>query len=203
MAKALDLRTQKTYRALIDALRSLLIEPGFDQLTVGELCERAMVRRATFYRHFSNKYDFFTFAALTIHSEYEEKSPAPDFVDEPSRYCIALIEHHLDFLEENRELAVAVMNSRAGASLIEMLSDEFAQALQTMLEEYVRKGVDLSGRPELLAQIFAGAYTRTSCWWVAQENPIPREEILASVTKLLMRLSSTHHFSDDQQSTYR
>ena len=59
--KELDLRVQKTYKALIQALEDLLEEEKFEQISVTELCEQAMVRRPTFYKHFLDKYDFLTF----------------------------------------------------------------------------------------------------------------------------------------------
>ena len=40
-----DLRVQRTYKLLGDAFVSLLREKNFDQLTVREICDRAMVRR--------------------------------------------------------------------------------------------------------------------------------------------------------------
>ena len=48
----MDLRIKKTYRALFDAFTELLEEHRFEDLTVAMLCDRAMIRRTTFYKHF-------------------------------------------------------------------------------------------------------------------------------------------------------
>ena len=61
MEQKMDLRIRKTYKALKDTFLELLSEKKFEDITVNELCERAMVRRATFYKHFADKYDFFAF----------------------------------------------------------------------------------------------------------------------------------------------
>ena len=55
MEKKLDLRVQKTRAALTSSLYSLLCEKGLNEITVTELCDRAMVRKATFYKHFADK----------------------------------------------------------------------------------------------------------------------------------------------------
>ncbi len=55
MEHANDLRVQRTYKLLTDALMNMLCEQSFDTITVRTLCERAMVRPATFYKHFANK----------------------------------------------------------------------------------------------------------------------------------------------------
>ena len=50
-----DLRIIKTRKALCDAFIILLGEKPFEDITVNELCKKAMVRRATFYQHFEEK----------------------------------------------------------------------------------------------------------------------------------------------------
>ena len=52
MAARDDARSRFTREALKDALLALLGEKGFNDITVAELCRRADVTRATFYRHF-------------------------------------------------------------------------------------------------------------------------------------------------------
>ena len=56
-----DLRIQKTYAALTRAFTDLLKAKSFEQITVKELCDAAIVRTATFYNHFSDKYEFADF----------------------------------------------------------------------------------------------------------------------------------------------
>ena len=48
MEKKIDLRLQKTYQSLHAAFTELLEEKRFEELTVGELCDRAAIRRTTF-----------------------------------------------------------------------------------------------------------------------------------------------------------
>ena len=61
MAEKMDLRIRKTYLALHNAFTELLEEKRFEEFTVNELCDRAMIRRTTFYKHFADKYEYFTF----------------------------------------------------------------------------------------------------------------------------------------------
>jgi AcrR family transcriptional regulator len=60
MAVKEDLRVKKTKKALYDAFMTLLSEKQFEDITVNELCDAAGVRRATFYKHYSDKFDFLT-----------------------------------------------------------------------------------------------------------------------------------------------
>lgn len=53
-----DLRITKTARALSSALFTLLQGRNFGKITVSDICEEALISRATFYAHFIDKYDF-------------------------------------------------------------------------------------------------------------------------------------------------
>jgi AcrR family transcriptional regulator len=53
----IDLRIRRTHKFLQEAMIELISEKGFDVLTVGDIAERAMINRATFYRHYQDKYD--------------------------------------------------------------------------------------------------------------------------------------------------
>ena len=54
-ATAIDRRAARSRDLLLDALRSLMAERGFERLTTQNLIDRAGVGRATFYAHFQNK----------------------------------------------------------------------------------------------------------------------------------------------------
>ena len=50
-----DRRTRRTERILREALHSLILEKGYDAVTVQDITNRADVGRSTFYAHFDNK----------------------------------------------------------------------------------------------------------------------------------------------------
>src|SRR5689334_17175472 len=52
----LDPRVRRTRALLQDALRSLLREKRFANISVAEIAERATVNRNTFYAHFDDKF---------------------------------------------------------------------------------------------------------------------------------------------------
>ena len=51
----MDRRQRKTREAIFTAFTELLSKKSFDEITVGEIIERADVGRATFYSHFETK----------------------------------------------------------------------------------------------------------------------------------------------------
>jgi AcrR family transcriptional regulator len=51
----IDPRVKRTRKLLEDALRALLCEQPFSEISVSDITERATVNRATFYAHFEDK----------------------------------------------------------------------------------------------------------------------------------------------------
>ncbi len=54
-----DRRVERTRQSLLDALRDLLFERGYDGFAVRDIVERANVGRSTFYEHFASKDEIF------------------------------------------------------------------------------------------------------------------------------------------------
>lgn len=53
--KQLDRRVRRTRRALQDSLTSLILEKGYDAVTVEDITDRADLGRTTFYLHYKDK----------------------------------------------------------------------------------------------------------------------------------------------------
>ena len=59
-AKKLDRRIARTRRALGTALIELILELGYDKISIRDLTERADIGYATFYRHYKSKDELLT-----------------------------------------------------------------------------------------------------------------------------------------------
>lgn len=53
----MDRRIAKTKILLENSLIKLMIEKGFDKISIKDLCEEADINRGTFYLHYKDKYD--------------------------------------------------------------------------------------------------------------------------------------------------
>ena len=89
----MDLRVLKTYKSLYEAFFKMLEAKKFEDITVNELCERAMVRRATFYKHFADKYEFFAFFVRGTQDEFNANVLDYDYEDSPYSYYVYLLKN--------------------------------------------------------------------------------------------------------------
>ncbi|MDR1028855.1 MAG: TetR/AcrR family transcriptional regulator [Clostridiales Family XIII bacterium] len=185
MEKKIDLRITKTHMALCNTFIELLGEKRFEGITVNELCERAMIRRATFYKHFSDKYDFFGFFIREMQAKFAAKIVPYECADVPSKHFIGLTRQFIDFLEENDRIVQRILKSDMFPELLDIFCKQIMTYTKQKLDEDVRKGRQLLVSPDLLAACYSGAMLHMLLWWYTQKDPIPKEELLQQMSDIL------------------
>ena len=188
MEKPLDLRIQKTYKALIDAFLQLLQTKRFENITINELCELAMVRRATFYKHFADKYEFFTFFVQWIQHEFRNRFAHKEQDRNGVSPYIDIIRFALDFLDENETLVHSVMESNAFPLLLDLISEQIILDVKERLQTDQNNGKELLLSPELMAFSYTGALLNILRWWIGHKNQMTKEEIIAQIQKVFDKL---------------
>lgn len=186
MNKKIDLRIQRTYKSLTDALLSTLKEKSFDDITVGELCKRAMIRRATFYKHFGDKYELYTFVIRSLQEQFEEDNVLEFDSTNPQSFYVEMIDRSFQLVEQNSDVFTSViMAGNSSKVLLDILSQEIEKDLLQHLISDKKSGVILPTAPELLASMITGALVNTMKWWVLNGKKMPREEIISVFTSLI------------------
>ena len=184
MEQKTDLRIIKTYKALTDAFWQVLSEKKFEVITVHELCERAMVRRATFYKHFADKYDFFAFVIRAKQAEFDAQIRQHLGKSQPQSFYIGIIKHTLDFLNSNKKLVQTVLESDMLPTVMDILSRQITLDITQKLKEDAQNGVAHPALPQVMAQFFTGALLYTARWWVAQKK-VSEAQFIEELTSLL------------------
>ena len=91
-----------------DAFVTILEKKRFDDLTVNELCDEAMIRRATFYKHFADKYDFFSFFIRQERDRFIQQIADPES-DSIYAHNLYLTQKTLQFFQEHDTLIQNVL----------------------------------------------------------------------------------------------
>lgn len=181
----MDLRIQKTYTALTSTFFELLEEKRFEDITVNELCKRAMVRRATFYKHFGDKYEFFTFFIREIQEEFDrEIADSPD-INTPIDFYINIVHRVMRFMKEKDKLLQSLLKSGCLPALLRILSEQVEFDILQKLKTDAENGHKLIADPEVMAHFFTGAILETLQWWLTQKKPLPQERIEEQILSMM------------------
>lgn len=189
MTEKLDFRVQRTYKMLSDSLQDMLKEMDFDKITVTELCERAMIRKATFYKHFGDKYELYVFVIQELQTRFKEENALIYNDKRPQTFYIAMIDRTFQFVDQHSALFRSVMNSNSSKVLLDILSEEIESDLLIHLKEDEKAGAILPAKPELLASMITGALVYSLKWWILHDKKMPRQELVDACIQITRNIS--------------
>jgi len=184
VAQKTDLRIIKTHKALTEAFLQLLGEKRFEEVTVNELCDRAMVRRATFYKHFADKYEFLAFVIREKQAEFDAQIRQQTEAASPQAFYLAIIQRSVDFMNANEKLVQTVLNSKMLPTVLDILSRQITLDITQKLKADAQQGLPLPASPQVMAHFFTGALIYTLRWWVTQKS-VSEAELMAELSGLL------------------
>jgi AcrR family transcriptional regulator len=156
-----DRRVRRTRRILSEALVSLVLDKGYDQITVQDILDRADVGRSTFYAHYRDKDALFL---ANFDDMRQRLLEAVDASVDPARIAAAVFEHAYN----NRRVYQAMCGKRGGMTVHRHLH----QLVTGLL------GKDVA------AEFYAGALLGVLVWWV-DHGFRPGPEELAETYKQL------------------
>src|SRR5215469_94292 len=111
----IDRRIQKTKRGLSQALVELILEKGYEQITVQDILDRANVGRSTFYAHYENKELLLVDGPRNLGlSLFSGESSCPGF--------LKLFQH----VGGNNPLAKAMLGKKGGTILMDSFRSQIA-----------------------------------------------------------------------------
>lgn len=166
------LQIRRTRKLLREALVELIEERGFERLSVREITERAMVSRAAFYRHYTDKYDLveqiFEEAMDGLREAAASSAvPPPDPLESWTRFF-----EHIDAYQR-----------LYGALLGRKGSHWFADRMRTALAQLVTEHFE-GAADDLVPSVLAAMALQSITWWLEHDRPCPPAEIAARSSRL-------------------
>ena len=186
--KKLDLRVKRTNKYIIEAFIRLVEEKGFEQVTVQNIADEAMINRATFYAHYKDKQDLyekiFDFAveSFTAILDFE------DFV-QGNRIKIRKIEAAMTELflhiQNNRSFYLTIMD----ASAIEIIRKKLGLILTERYQEIfstlrITEG-DIEVPLDFIIDYMTSIFVGTLHWWLTAETTMTPDHLAKLVIKLV------------------
>ncbi len=186
MEKKLDLRIEKTYMLLHNAFTALMEEKRFEEITINELCDRAMIRRTTFYKHFADKYEYFSFYLTELCDKFRSEMPLDVKNDDFGSVFLYMNKELLAFLHQHERLVRNLVNSNLFPMLSEILSEKLSTDIADLLHQC--PSPDLRRVPpallEHVADFYAGGLLMMLLRELKKGTPVNEDALLETVTCL-------------------
>lgn len=183
--KLMDRRVARTRNLLQDALVALIVEKGYDAITVQDILDKADVGRSTFYAHFLDKQDLLMGGLERLKEALAEQqrialggSPAAragagSAADRPLAFSLPMLHH----VKSHHLLYKAFVGRPSGTMVMLHIQRLIADLAREEISARVPRKA-LSKVPiEAVVQSTVGAYLGLLTWWMDHKMPCPVEEL--------------------------
>ncbi|MGG2937126.1 TetR/AcrR family transcriptional regulator C-terminal domain-containing protein [Bacillus pacificus] len=178
MSNFTRLRTQTIIK---DALMDLLKEKPFSSITINHICEKALIHRSTFYRHYEDKYELLSDVSNVIAiSLFEQTRQGLDLER-------TLFEEIIEYIDVNRTLFFNITSKNNSLELYEKLVHFGAENLYGNSIEYndpLSKKIQESDYPMVLCDFYCSGFFDVVKKWLSNEFSYTKEELI-QITKNL------------------
>jgi len=179
METKLDLRIYKTYKALHNAFEEILEHKSFEELTVNELCDKAMIRRATFYKHFADKYEYFTHYVKEIVASFHAQITPDSSENDFNAYLTHMCKQMLLFIKQHKNLVVNVKNSTVFPLLLSILLEQTRyDAMDALKQTDFGKTLN-KNQIEVISAFYAGGISNTLFQCLNQDGTVNEEKFFS------------------------
>lgn len=165
-----DRRVLRTRQLLRDALMALILERGYDSVTIQDITDRANLGRATFYLHYRDKEELLVTSLKDIYHELSARfapTPGDPLGVLPGQPSLLAFQH----VAENRDLYRVMLKSQGGGSVERQIQKLLADIARRRVTTQFPTAAELPIPVEILAQHVAGSLLALITWWL--ENDLP------------------------------
>lgn len=172
--KPVDRRIQKSKKYLSDAFIALILEKGYEAVTVQEIIDRANVGRSTFYAHFESKEQLLFSLLGTIN---EKSKDGIDFE--------MLFNHCAD----NFQIAKAMLGKKGGDLIIGHIRDVMSLKIAKDLKRDSSKSKSEQLKIYFTSEALSAALVSYLTNWLDEDMPYSSEEMSAKCNELVEKFT--------------
>ena len=184
MARRLDRRVQRTRKLLREALMELILEEGYDTISIQDITDKANLGRATFYLHFKDKDDLLLDVMDQMMSDFMDQVPqlsSAQWQLEDNKATEKLFDFAADHYDLYRILIIGSGGITASRQLHHRVAENIERSIQAEVHE---TAADPLVPPHFLANHFAGSLLSTIYWWLDNDLPYDIEQMAEMFQKV-------------------
>lgn len=180
-----DPRIKRTRRLLEQAFLELLIEKGFQPITVQDIADRATVNRATFYAHFDDKFALHDHIIRKLFQEALQRKllPDSDFSLANLHLLILTVCEHLDQFYNQR---CSSATSHVEPLIEKEVQGQIYHLVLRWVAQWQEDKAALLSAPEVIASAISWAIFGVGLQWSRGDKSYSAEEISDQVLPLIM-----------------
>ena len=180
-----DLRVRRTRKLLQNALIELTIEKGFSAVTVRDIAQRAMVNRATFYRHYQDKYDLLDRYMDDLYAMLDTPDEPPTQVDIPEKPPAGLV-RMLEHVQAHADFYRVMLGKRGDPGFAQRIRGYIEKRMRASLSAMVPQDQLNKASFDLCMKYISSAGLGSIEWWLENDLPYSPRQMATLAVQLSM-----------------
>ena len=176
------LKIKRTYNYLGKAMRELLREKTLEEISVVDICDRALVHRTTFYKHFEDKYHLFNCMIEELIEEFEISLQENDYKDF-NEYLLDFSYSMFKFARVNKNIFYAILIKNNTKIINDMLYYIASNRIKIMLKDNNITHLTTSLNIEI--EFVVGGILSSLVWIIKNDIDIEEEGVMKTIEKMI------------------
>ena len=184
MPRRLDRRVQRTRKMLRESLLSLILEEGYDEISIQDITDKANLGRATFYLHFKDKDELLLEVMDQLMGDILAQVPQlseSQWRLEDTKAIIKLFDFAMEHYDLYRILTIGGGAITAARQLQTTIAKNIKESIQAELAAQETKPAVPT---DFIANHLAGSLLATIYWWLDNDLPYTAEEMAVMFQKV-------------------
>jgi AcrR family transcriptional regulator len=180
-----DRRKQRTRQQIMDAAAALILEYGFDAVSIQEITDGADLGRGTFYLHFRDKEEVVARIIQGSFEAFEAQGAALDGLTFEQREYLSYIGFFMHIAAQS-PIFNAVGGSN-GAAVVASYIGEYVliRAQMRLREQAAMQTMYPDVEPDVAAQFMTGALMQMVSWWLKNTDRYTPQQVAGMFYRLL------------------
>lgn len=151
-----------------------------------------MVRRSTFYRHYSDKYDLLNQVLANFSNSLHESHSESLLVKQPKSYFENIVRDTLLFLIENRETIQSIFTISYYDEVTRIVYTQLYKGVERQVNFDIRHGIRFTIDLEVYKEFIAGGILRIIYAWLKEGQERSVDELTIEVVKIINGIRETN-----------
>lgn len=188
MSKKTDLRVKRTHKMIIEAFFHLVDGKGYDNITIQDIADEAMINRATFYAHFKDKQDLyeqifdFTINAFTSVIDTEQIIVSNRIKVKQIEF---LLTHIYNNIQKNKKFFLTIMDGSSNELLRKKLADIIYEKYADIFSKLKITENDIEVPIDFIIEYMTSIFIGTLHWWITSDTDMTPNHLARLVIKLV------------------
>ncbi len=132
----MDLRVLRTRKLLSSTLLAMMEEDSIERISVIDLCDRAMINRATFYAHFEDKYHLLSYALEEMKDNVYQNFIRSNSPADPQAALIGLLTMGAEYFFNNHAHIVNIICCNRDTRVVDTIEESIAQSIRYVIGKF-------------------------------------------------------------------